>query len=230
MKSIVFDTGPIISLAMNNLLWLLEPLKIQFDGSFFITPIVKNELVDKPLQTKKFKFEAVQVMQTIQEGVLEVIENKNIHQTANRLFQLANTSFYAGDHYISIVHFGDMEGIAAAHDFNASTYVVDERTTRTLIEDPHKLANILQHKLHTSISVNQKNLKSFLREVGDIRMLRSFELVVIAYELGLLDRYILNIPSSRKTLLDGILWGIKLNGCAVSVREIDEVIKLESKI
>ena len=57
MKALVFDAGPIITLTMNNLLWLLEQLKSQFNGEFFICPAVRRELVDKPLQTKKYKFQ-----------------------------------------------------------------------------------------------------------------------------------------------------------------------------
>lgn len=229
MKSIVFDTGPIISLTTNNLLWMLEPLKIQFDGGFFIPTIVKNELVDKPLQTKKFKFEALQVLQIVQDGILEVVDNKHIRKTTQRLYDLANNIFHANNHSISIVHLGEIEGIASAIYLGSDAFIIDERTTRVLIEDPKKLANILQHKLHTTISVNHKNLKLFLKRVKVIRILRSLELVVIAYEFGLLDKYVLRIPFSKKTLIEGLLWGIKLNGCAVSQREIKEVVKLESK-
>jgi hypothetical protein len=35
------------------------------------------------------------------------------------------------------------------------------------------------------------------------------------------------LPTPKKTLLEGLLWGVKLNGCSVSEREIDEVIKIE---
>ena len=70
MRSIVFDTGPIISLTTNNLLWLLEPLKKKYKGHFHITSDVKRELIDRPLQTKKFKFEALQVMHIIKKGIL----------------------------------------------------------------------------------------------------------------------------------------------------------------
>lgn len=229
MKSIVFDTGPIISLTTNNLLWVLEPLKVQFDGGFFIPTIVKRELVDKPLQTKKFKFEALQVLRAIQDGILEVVDNRHIKKSAQTLFNLANNTFHAHGHSISIVHLGEMEGIASAKYLDSDSFIIDERTTRVLIEDPKKLANILQHKLHTSIFINHKNLKSFLKRVKGIKLLRSFEIVVVAYELGLLDKYLLKIPSSKKTLVEGVLWGIKLNGCAVSQREINEVVKLESK-
>lgn len=229
MKSIVFDTGPIISLTTNNLLWLLEPLKVQFNGSFFITPYVKYELCEKPLATKKYKFEALQVLQIIEDDILQIVENKTISEMSTILYNLANNIFQANNHSISIVHTGEMEGLALAHHLNSEAFIIDERTTRMLIEEPKKLAFILRHKLHTAISVNQKNLKTFLNYTQNIRLLRSMEIVVIAYELKLLDKYLVNIPSSRKTLLDGLLWGIKLNGCAISEREINEAIKLENK-
>ena len=56
MKSLVFDAGPIITLTMNNLLWLLNPLKNNFKGEFYLSAAVKEELIDRPLQTKKYKF------------------------------------------------------------------------------------------------------------------------------------------------------------------------------
>ena len=40
MKTLVFDAGPIISMTMNNLLWLLKPLKKQFDGLATRTKLV----------------------------------------------------------------------------------------------------------------------------------------------------------------------------------------------
>ena len=74
MKTIVFDSGPIISLAMKNLLWTLEPLKKEFGGEFYIPYGVKKELIDKPLQGKKYKFEALQVLRLINLGSLKVNE------------------------------------------------------------------------------------------------------------------------------------------------------------
>jgi len=62
MKALVFDTGPIITLAMNNLLWLVKEMKDKFNGEFYITESVKRECVDRPLTSKKYKYEAIQVL------------------------------------------------------------------------------------------------------------------------------------------------------------------------
>ena len=95
MKSLIFDAGPIISLSVNNLLFILEPLKKDFNGKFFITQSVKKELVDRPLEIKKFKFEAIQVEMLIENGTLEIIDNDFIRQEAQTLLETANGIFMA---------------------------------------------------------------------------------------------------------------------------------------
>ncbi|MBI2656373.1 hypothetical protein HYX03_01385 [Candidatus Woesearchaeota archaeon] len=53
--------------------------------------------------------------------------------------------------------------------------------------------------------------------------------MAIAYEHGLLDDYITKIPDARKNLLESVLWGVKLNGCAVSKDEIEQIVRIEIK-
>ena len=229
MKSLIFDAGPIISLATNNLLWILEPLKKEFDGKFYITEAVRMELVDRPLETKKFKFEAIQVEKLIEEGVLNIIDNSFIRETTPRLLDTANQIFRAYDNYMKIVHFAEMSVIAAAIGLNADAIAIDEKTTRFLIENPSMLVGILKKTLNTSININENNLKEFKNTVKDIKAIRSIELVTIAYERGLLDNYITKIPDARKNLLESVLWGVKLNGCAVSKDEIEQIVQIETK-
>lgn len=226
MKSLVFDTGPIISLTTNNLLCLLEKLKKKFNGQFYISKKSKEELVDNPLATKRFKFEALQVLRIINEKVLSVIDNIEIEKKTNTLLELANSIFYAYNKNINIVHKAEMQGLATCINLNANAFVVDERTSRVLIEDYKNLKQLLEKKLHATIKINQKSLQAFQKIVRGVKMLRSVELVTIAYELGLLDDYILNVKDAKKTLLESVLWGVKLNGCAVSKKEINEIIRL----
>ncbi|MAH32955.1 hypothetical protein CL615_01040 [archaeon] len=229
MKSIVFDTGPIISLTMNNLLWILEPLKKMGNANFYITDSVKKELVDTPLnKTKRYKFEALQVLNHIDNGTLEVIENSEIKKQTSKFLDIANNCFRAFGHNMNLVHYAEMSAIALYIQKKADAFVVDERTTRQLIENPVKLLNILRHKLHTKVEDNKSSLSEFRKITQNVSIIRSVELVTVAYEKGLLDRYIANIPDSKKTLIESILWGVKLNGCAVSKREIEQIMRIES--
>ncbi|MBI2541499.1 hypothetical protein HYV80_02210 [Candidatus Woesearchaeota archaeon] len=229
MKSLIFDAGPVISLTMNNLLWILEPLKKKFGGKFYITEAVRKELIDRPLETKKFKFEAIQVEKLIENGILEIADNSVIREKTPMLLNTANEIFKAYKNNIQIVHFAEMSVIAAAVSLNADAIAIDEKTTRYLIENPKIVAEILKKTLHTPIAINESNLKEFNTMAENIKIIRSIELVAIAYEQGILNSFITKIPDARKSLLESVLWGVKLSGCAVSKEEIEQILRQEIK-
>ncbi|HLC95707.1 MAG TPA: hypothetical protein VJH97_00085 [Candidatus Nanoarchaeia archaeon] len=227
MKMLFFDSGPLISLTLNNLLWLIEPLKNKFKGSFCITKDVKTELVDTPLRIRRFEFEALQNIHYIDSGVLEVVDSQRIDDKTKQLCELANSCFRAKSNWMTLVHTGEVSTIAACLELGADVLVLDERTARLLIEDPLKLRNIMQHKLHTRIDAHKENLKKFRNLTKNIKLIRSSELVSIAFELGLLDRFKPNLPDGRRTLLESVLWGVKLDGCSISTREIEQLLRIE---
>ena len=229
MKTIIFDTGPVITLTMNNLLWLLEPLKKISKANFCITDLVKKELVDNPLtRTRRFKFEALQVLSYIENGILEVIGNDEIKNQTEKLLSMANSCFSAFGHTMNLVHDAEMSAIALYLQKNADAFAVDEKTTRLLIENPRKLHHILRHNLHTKVEINKNSLKNFQKLTKNVRMIRSVELVTVAYEKGLLDKYLPHMADSRKELLESVLWGVKLNGSAVTRKEIEQILRMEA--
>lgn len=229
MKALIFDAGPIISLTTNNLLWLLEPLKKKFKGEFYLTEKVRKELVDKPLQTKKFKFEALQVQNLIEKGVLKVIKDRDVVKKAEQLLGLANSVFYVQDSPIHALQLGELESLAAAKKLGIQYIVVDERITRLLLENPGEMEALLERRMHADVRVRRENLLKLHKEVEGVKLVRSFELAAVAYELGLLDDYIAKIPEARKQLLQAVFWGIKLNGCSVGQEEIDDIVSFELK-
>jgi len=229
MKAILFDAGPIISLTTNNLLWLLKPLKEKFGGEFYLTEGVRKELVEKPLKTKKFKFEALQLQDQIEKGILKVIKDGGLHKKAEQLLDLANGVFYVKKNPLRVLQLGELESLAAAKLMDIPYIVVDERITRLLLESPGQMEQLLERRLHKNVKVNRTKLSRLHKQVEGVKLIRSLELVTIAYELGLLDDYIAKIPEARKQLLQAILWGIKLNGCSAGQQEIDEIVRIELK-
>jgi hypothetical protein len=229
MKTIVFDTGPIISLTMNNLLWILNPMKQRFKGEFCVCERVKKELVDKPLETKKFKFEALQIMSLVNDKTFSVVSNDEVSRLGAQLSEIADNIYVAKGHPIKIVHSAEMESLATAMHLNASAFVVDERTTRKLLEEPLELQRILKRKLHTPVETRNELLAKFKKLTNNVRVLRSFELVTIAYEMGLLDIYLPKTENPKRMLLEAVLWGLKLDGCAVSQEEIEGTIVAETR-
>ncbi len=229
-KAIIFDAGPIISLTINNLLWILPELKQRFGGEFYIAEAVRAELVANPLHGKRFKFEAMQVESLIETGVLKIIDDKFVKQKADELQILANKAFYLHKYPMQVVQEGEMQTLAAAITMGIETAVVDEKITRMLVEKPEQLEKILEKKMHADVTVDHEKLHIFNEMTKHIQIIRSVELAAVAFERGLLNRYLVEIPNARKELLDSILWAIKLNGCSVTEEEIDEIIQEESQI
>ncbi|MBD3164780.1 hypothetical protein GF323_06280 [Candidatus Woesearchaeota archaeon] len=230
MKTVILDSGPIITLALNNnLLWLLKEVKKKYNINFLITEPVKKELIDHPLTTKKFKFEALQVMNIVEKGVIEITDSSEIGKKAGSLLELANQAFHAKSRSLNLVHPAEISALAASIVHNADAVMIDERTTRYLIEKPEKLRNILSHKLHTKIRIDKKKLSLLKAQAKGIRFIRSAEFVAIAFEKGLLDDYLPKLPKPRKTLLEALLWGLKLNGCAIATRDLNTLIRAELK-
>jgi predicted nucleic acid-binding protein len=228
MKSIFFDAGPVISLSTNNLLWLLPELKKGFGGKFYISARVKSELIDVPYRSKKFKFEALQVMKSVEEKTFEIVPVEVTSELTRELLFLANNSFFARDSPMRLVHEGEIDSIAGAVLMKSEAVVIDERTTRLMVEDWRALKDLLQSKLHTKIRVDAGNLNRFIEKIKGVKIIRSAELVVLAYEKGMLNSYLPKVKDAEKELIDGVLWGIKLNGCSISREEIEKIVRIES--
>src|SRR3989344_6351489 len=142
MKILVFDAGPIISLATNSMLWVLKILKKRFDGEFYIPESIKYELIERPIECKKFKFEALHTLTYLRNRTLKVYK-KHVREDTNKLAALINGMFIANGQKLTIVHLGEVETIAVALKINADAVVIDERTMRLLIESPLILHKIL---------------------------------------------------------------------------------------
>ena len=212
MKALVLDTGVVITLSLNNLLGKVNLLKKDFKGEFFITEEVERELITKPLQGKKYKLEALQIKRLLKKGVLKVYRKKI---DCNSFLELCNKIYRSKD-YVSILDKGEVESFVLAKELKG-TYVVDERTMRMLVEDSYGLKDVLERKLRKKIEIDMSNLGKFKEFINDVKIIRSSELMFVAFEKG----YFKELGS--KDVLDALLWGLKLRGCAISSDEINEL-------
>jgi hypothetical protein len=221
-KIIFFDTGPIISLVMSRLVWILPKVKEQYGGKFYITPAVRKELIERPLTTRRFKFEALQALKLIRDGVLEEY-TKIPAGKVRQLTKLANSSFSMKNKTIDVIQAGEMESMACALAVGADAVVMDERTLRLFIENPNEMKSLLSHRFKKSVQVHPANMKLFSKSLQGMNIIRSIELISIAFKMGLLDSYIPRKTRGRSELLDAVLWAAKYNGCAVTEHEIIEI-------
>lgn len=223
-KSIIFDASTLITFSMNGLLPLLKKLKEIFNGKFLITKEVKEEVVDRPLQSKRYELEALMIKEMIDNKFLEMphelgIKNEEITKKTYELLESANNCFFENDRKIHLVDKGEMSCLALGNilDSKKIRYVVavDERTIRLLSEDPNALKDLFQSRLKLKITPHAKNCSYF----GGYKFIRSVELLYIAYKKG-----IIGIKDPK--LLDALLYAAKFKGAAVSNQEIEDIKKL----
>ncbi|MBS3150307.1 hypothetical protein J4425_00680 [Candidatus Woesearchaeota archaeon] len=223
----VFDSSSLISLATNNLFDKLGELKSRFDGKFFITESVKKEILDNPIHSNKFKLEAIMMSELLQQNVLKLFANLDMEKKAMQLLEICNNIYSSNGNPLKILDKAEVESLVLAITLNA-VYIVDERTMRLLVEDPKKLSLLLERKFDAQIKIDGKNLAAFKSEIRNVQILRSAEIMVVAFELGLFKQYETKyLANPRKEILEGILWGLRLRGCAISTEEIADVIRLE---
>lgn len=221
-KSLFFDTGPIITLVMSRLVWILPELKKKYGGKFYITPSVKRELITRPMDIKRFQFEALQALKLIKDGVLEVYEEVPQKEVI-RLHTIANNSFKIGNQNMEVVQSGEIESVVCALKAGAEAMVMDERTLRLFIENNKEMKALLERRFNKPVSVDTEKIRQFSKELGSIKIIRSVELVGVAYKMGLLDSYIPEEKNGREVLVEAALWNAKFNGAAVTEHEVEGI-------
>ncbi|MBI4152657.1 hypothetical protein HY495_03010 [Candidatus Woesearchaeota archaeon] len=217
-----FDAGPIITLVMSRLAWIIPELKKRWNGRFLITPAVKFELVDRPLTVRRFEFEALQVLKMIREGVIEVFEDIS-KSRVDTLIQLANSSFQIDGKLLNVIQDGEMESAVGSIALGAQGVVMDERTLRLFIENNRGMKALLERRFQKRVTPDLRKMDQFSSALEELVIIRSIELVGVAYSLGLLDGYIPEGKKGREQLLDAVLWNVRYNGCAVTEQEIAEL-------
>jgi len=219
-KAIIFDSGPLISLAMNGLLGILEELKKVFNGSFLITPDVKKEVIDKPMTITRFKLEALMVKNLLDKGILELSNEEGIQKRTQEVLDIANSFFEGKGKDIKLVSAGEISCLALSEILSKkkilNVVAVDERTTRMLVENPKNLESFLERKMHIKITSEKTNFEIF----KNFKIIRSAELVYIAYKKKL-------VKIGNGQLLDALLWAVKFKGCSISNQEINEMKKIK---
>jgi len=221
MKIIIFDSSTIINLAMNGLLDVLRELKKNFDGKFIVTYQVKYEIVDRPIQIAKFELGALKIKKLIDDKILEMpesikISREDIQEKTREILRGANHLFLTGNEFMHIIDDGEASCLAlsimASNEGIKNIIAIDERTTRIIVEKPENLHKLLEQKFNTKIKFISENLPLLTK----IKIIRSSELMYVAWKKGLID-----IKDSK--LLEALLYATKYNGASISREEIEEI-------
>ncbi|MDD5022804.1 MAG: hypothetical protein PHU63_01415 [Candidatus ainarchaeum sp.] len=222
MADLLCDASSLISLTRNCFSSVLPYLHTNFRINFFISEHVEKEIITHPLniKTKQYALSAMRLKDLMNKKYLTRID-ADIHEKSERILKIANNIFFAKGQPLNIIHLGEVELIALSEHLNLDTLLIDERTTRMLIESPFLYKKHLEKEFKVNIMVNKQNFSLFQNMTQNIKIIRSSELLILAYENGMLD----NLKNLKNDMLSAALYGLKYSGCSIKFSEIEKFIK-----
>lgn len=222
MKKIVVDSSSLITLSSNCLLKTLKGLKEKENISFIIPESVYRESVETPLKIKRFEFNAIKIRNAVTKGILEIVKTTpEIKRTMNELSSVTANLCSADGRLLTLINKGEAETLALMKETDARILLIDERTTRMLIEEPQNVMNFLEKRHRCSITFHKGKLDLFKNFFEEIQVIRSVELIALAYDDGSFEMEM----EKSKEALEAALFAAKYSGCAVSANEILDYMK-----
>jgi len=217
---LVFDSSSLISVGQSCLTKVLQSLQHELGAGFVIPESVLGEAVKRPLHIKRFELNAVRLKKAVDEGWISVAKVRD-HGLVEEIMHAANNCFFVRDRPVTLLQRGEIEALALVLELGDAALVVDERTTRMLIEVPSKLRGLMESRHRSRISVDRGNVKRFREMFKGMSIVRSVELIALAFERGLFKGEL----QQNKQALHAALYAAKYSGCAVSGREIDAFLR-----
>ncbi|MEM2932854.1 MAG: hypothetical protein QW622_01425 [Candidatus Pacearchaeota archaeon] len=223
-KALIFDSSSLITLNMLGMNDLLKELKVGFDGKFLITQDVYNECVNVPMEIKKYELRALMIKKLVEGRVLEVVGGQEIITKTQEILEKINSIVYTDHEKINLVHRGEASCIAVYEllKINNKALVIDERTTRMILENPASVAELIANKVHKKIYIDNE-LATFFKSKR-IKIIRSSEILFIGYE-----KKKTGFEEEREGL-DALMYGAKAYGCSISDDEIMSLIRPTKKV
>jgi hypothetical protein len=213
----VCDSSALISLSDTSNLAALKFLSAK-GISFFITPTVRSEVTSRPMGIKKYALSAVRLQKCIDDGVLKLLASVTLHDRASRILKAANSMIYAGKKPLELLQLGEAECLAIFASASAHMLLVDEKTTRLLVENPHKLRETVQTRNAEGVRLDQGRREEFASLTREVSCMRSSELLALAYTKGYFDDY----RGLKEDAFRASIYALRDAGCGLASSEIVE--------
>jgi len=222
MTQIVVDSSSLITLSGNCFIKLLKHLTEQEKISFLMPESVYYESVQKPIKIKRFELNAVRIRDIVEEGYLKLIRTTpNIKKTMEELSTVSANIYNVKGKNFRLIDLGEAETLALMKEINSELLLIDERTTRMLIEEPQNVLEFLQRRHRCNVEFDNDSIQKFSNLFGKIKIIRSTELIALSYENGCFAKEM----HRTKQALEAALYAAKFAGCAVSFEEIKSFLK-----
>jgi hypothetical protein len=217
-NSIICDASSLIALADACVLDSLTLLKQHMHGDFLYPKKVRFESIEHPLDMKEHSLRALRLMDFEKSSVLRSVDI-DVNAQMNEVINVSNNIFTVSGKPIKLVDPGEASQVALANVLGVKNLLIDERTTRTLIEAPFKLKQHLEREFKRKVNVNERLLDQFADSTKNLKIIRSSELIVLAYQYGYFDVY----GQYKNKALQSALYTLKFAGCSISFEEIEEL-------
>ncbi|MEM3363980.1 MAG: hypothetical protein QXS93_00530 [Candidatus Micrarchaeia archaeon] len=219
-NSVVCDSSSLISLAESCQLDVLSFLKQHMYGDFIYPRTVRIESMERPLGMREHALRAFRLMDYEKSGAIKFVDY-DVSRKMREIMDIANSIFSVAGRPIQLVDDGEAAQVALAIEFGINTILIDERTTRTLIEAPFRHKEHLEREFRKPVRMNDALMDEFNSLTRGLKIIRSSEIILLAYKYGYFDHY----GELKSKALEGALYGVKLCGCSISFEEIDEIMR-----
>lgn len=217
-KLAVIDSGTMITFSSTCLMNVFVNFVKKNNLNLIVSNDVASESVWKPLSNKRFALNAARIKHLFNSGVVKVINSNDSDPLEDKILSIANTCFYSNGLPITIIQRGEAEALALAKINNANILFIDERTTRSLFENPLRLKQVLEKRRQENIVLKMKQVNLLRSMFLDLKIFRSVDIIALAYEQDLFDGEF----DHGKLELEAALYATKFAGCSVSEKEIDD--------
>ncbi len=216
---LICDSSSLISLSTTGLIGCLIILRKDL-GKIYLTPSVVNECIEKPLRIPAYSLSAVRLKRALNEKIFEVVSpsEKNTYEILtyfNSILVEKKTK-----KPIHLIHLGEAEILAAAIENKINYILIDERTTRTVVENIEGLRRHLSEELNTELNINEYSHSKIIEMTKNINFIRSSEIVALSYE----KNYFKKFRELEKDAFKAALYATKFAGCAIGFDEINEIL------
>jgi hypothetical protein len=208
----------LISLSETCLIDCLRFLKKETRVNFLVTPAVKHEIVSRPIQIPEYAFSAVRLKKLLEDGIADVVSVPDLAQKTKRVLSVANKVYSVAGTPLEVLHEGEAESLAVFQGIDASALLVDEKTTRLMVENPLKLRERISGEYRHGVQFNEGPLREWREIAKDLTILRSSELLAVAGECGFFDDY----GGSADEALNAAFIALRNAGCSLTSDELRE--------
>lgn len=217
MKKIVVDSSSLITMSDSCIIKMMQYLSEIENIRFVIPESVYYESVERPLQIKRFELNAIRIRTAVQSGYMEIAKTTPaVKKSMQELNTVTANIMSADGKKIHLINLGEAETLALMKEIDSRILLIDERTTRMLIEEPENVMAFLERKHKSKITLDKGEMSKFRKLFDEIHVIRSVELIALAYEDGAFEKEIIKTKQS----LEAALFAAKYGGCAVSAKEI----------